>query len=246
MGRSETIPSAPQSSLAELSEQDRSGYDTGIMERILLDNRGFFISLDGPDGGGKTTQAARLVDWLRGLGFEVVACRDPGGTSLGERLRSLLLDRSVLAIGLRAEMLLYMASRAQMVDEVIRPAIEAGRVVVADRFLLANVVYQGYAGGLPVEEIWRVGQSATGGLLPDLTLVLDLPPDQAEARVGIPRDRLEDRGGGFRERVRAGYAEALRTYPAPAVVIDATADRETVAVRIRSEVERALGKCSRT
>ncbi len=120
--------------------------------------RGFFLTLDGPDGGGKTTQAARLVDWLRAEGHDVVACRDPGGTPLGDRLRALLLDRSELAIGLRAEMLLYMASRAQLVEEVVRPAIEAGKVVVSDRFLLANVVYQGYAGGLEVEELWRVGR----------------------------------------------------------------------------------------
>lgn len=216
------------------------------MERPPLRLPGFFLALDGPDGGGKTTQASRLVDWLRGLGHEVVICRDPGGTPLGERLRAILLERSEIAIGLRSEMLLYMASRAQMVEEVIRPALEAGQVVVADRFLLANVVYQGYAGGLPVEEVWRVGQASTGGLWPDLTLVLDLPPDRAEARVGAPRDRLEDRGGGFRERVRRGYAEALKTYPAPSVVIDASADQETVAARIQGEVERALGNRPRT
>lgn len=217
-----------------------------MMETTSPEDRGFFLALDGPDGGGKTTQAARLVDWLHGLGMDVVACRDPGGTPLGERLRNLLLDRSTMAIGLRSEMLLYMASRAQLVEEVVRPAIEAGRVVVADRFLLANVVYQGYAGGLPVEDLWRVGRSATGGLLPDLTLVLDLPPERAEARVGLPRDRMEDRGGDFRERVRAGFHEALKTYPAPSVVIDATADPETVAALIQNEVRRALANRPRT
>ena len=137
---------------------------------------GFFLVLDGPDGGGKTTQAARLADWLRERGFDVVACRDPGGTELGNRLRSILLDRHAVPISIRAEMLLYMASRAQMVEEVIRPALEAGHVVVCDRFLLATIVYQGHAGGLDPSEIAAVGKAATGGLFPDLTIVLDVDP----------------------------------------------------------------------
>src|SRR5438270_13318961 len=146
--------------------------------------RGLFIALDGPDGGGKTTQAARLVDWLRAQRFEVVACRDPGGTDLGDRLRAILLDRATVHLALRAEMLLYMASRAQLVEEVIRPALEPGRVVVSDRFLLATIIYQGYAGGLDPGEIARVGRIATGELLPDLTIVLDTAPELARARVG--------------------------------------------------------------
>src|SRR4051794_14767613 len=114
---------------------------------------GFFLVLDGSDGGGKTTQAARLADWLRDQKLDVVTCRDPGGTGLGDRLRSILLDRDTVSISLRSEMLLYMASRAQMVEEIIKPSLEAGRVVVCDRFLLSNLIYQGYAGGLPVEQI---------------------------------------------------------------------------------------------
>ena len=149
---------------------------------------------------------------------------------------------------LRAEMLLYMASRAQLVEDVIRPALEAGRVVVSDRFLLANVVYQGFAGGLPVDEVWRVGQVATGGLLPDLTLLLDVPTSLARARVGPARDRIEDRPESYHAEVREGFLRAAREgrdrpcpdYPAPIVVIDASADPEVVAGRIQSEVERAL------
>ena len=121
--------------------------------------------LDGPDGSGKTTQAAQIADWLRGRGYEVVTCRDPGGTALGERLRPILLDRSAVPISLRAEMLLYMTSRAQLVEEVIAPALAAGKLVVSDRYLLANIVYQGTAGGLLEEEIALVGMVATGGLL---------------------------------------------------------------------------------
>jgi len=201
---------------------------------------GFFISLDGPDGGGKSTQAARLVDWLGSRGVAVIPCRDPGGTALGDRLRSILLDRSNLEFCLRSEMLLYMASRAQLVEEIIRPALKKGKVVVSDRYLLANVVYQGYAGGLSAETLWEVGRAATGGLMPDLTLVLDLPTDVARARVGLARDRMEDRPIDYHERVRAGFAEASLTYPAPIRVIDASAANEVVARHIQTEVAHAL------
>jgi dTMP kinase len=173
---------------------------------------GFFLVLDGPDGGGKTTQAARLADWLRGRGFDVVTCRDPGGTALGNRLRAILLERDPVAISLRAEMLLYMASRAQMVVEVIRPALEAGRVVVCDRFTLSTIVYQGYAGGLGISQVDLIGQTATDQLQPDLTLILDLPTQAARARVGPARDRIEDRPADYHERVREGFLLAAREW----------------------------------
>ncbi len=208
--------------------------------------RGFFIALDGPDGGGKTTQVAHLAHWLRLHQLEVVTCRDPGGTALGERLRSILQDRHDTPISMRAEMLLFMASRAQLVEEVIRPAVEAGKIVISDRYLLANVVYQGHAGGLPVEEIWNVGTIATSGLLPDLTLLIDVPPAIAHDRIGVPRDRIEDRPEAFREAVRRGFLLASETYPAPLVGIDGSADAELVAAQIQHEVARALGTSSRT
>jgi dTMP kinase len=215
---------------------------------------GFFIVLDGPDGAGKTTQATRLAEWLRGRGLEVVTCRDPGGTALGDRLRNILLERSAVPISLRAEMLLYMVSRAQLVEEVIAPALAAGRIVVSDRYLLANIVYQGSAGGLLEEEIALVGMVATSGLLPDLTLVLDIAPDAATARVGTARDRIEDRPLFYRERVRAGYLGAARGenaaddsgrsgcpyYLAPIVLIDASTDPETVFEQVKCEVERVV------
>jgi dTMP kinase len=217
---------------------------------------GLFLVLDGPDGGGKSTQTGWLADWLRGLARDVVTCRDPGGTALGERLRAILLERAAVNISLRSEMLLYMASRAQLVDEVIAPALAAGGVVVSDRYLLANIVYQGSAGGLLEEEIALVGMVATGGLLPDLTIVLDIPPDTASARIGLARDRIEDRPLFYRERVRAGYLAAARGesdpgatpgepascpfYPAPIVLIDASNDPDTVFREIQREVLRVL------
>ena len=210
--------------------------------------RGFFLVLDGPDGGGKTTQAADLAAWLRARGRSVTTCREPGGTALGERVRSLLLDRAGFEFGPRAEMLLFMASRAQLVEEVIRPALARGDVVVCDRFLLASVIYQGYAGELGVDDVGRIGAVATGGLFPDLTLLLDVPTERARVRVGLARDRIEDRPERYHERVREGFlraADAARAgtcsyYPARLVVVDASAESATVAERIRSEVERAL------
>ena len=202
---------------------------------------GHFIALDGPDGGGKSTQQARVAAWLRQAGREVVACRDPGGTPLGDRLRALVMGRDQAAIGMRAEMLLYMASRAQLVEEVIRPATEMGKIVLADRFLLANMVYQGVAGGLDPAEILRVGLVATGGLLPDLTIVLDVPAEVANARTGGARDRIEDRPDAYKEAVRAGFRDAARIYPAPVVVLDACGDIDETFHAIRAEVSRALG-----
>jgi dTMP kinase len=211
---------------------------------------GFFLVLDGPDGGGKTTQAALLADWLRDRGFDVVACREPGGTALGNRLRSIVIDRDSLSFSIRAEMLLFMASRAQMVDEVIRPALEAGHVVVCDRFLLSTIVYQGHAGGVDPAEIAAVGRIATGGLMPDLTVVLDVDPQTARGRVGAARDRIEDRPADYQDRVREGYLEAARPaagagglaslYPAPVVLVDAAASPGAVFGLIKSEVERVL------
>ena len=204
-----------------------------------------FLAIEGPDGSGKTTQAARLVAWLRSLGHDVMACRDPGGTELGNRLRSILLDRSDLSISLRAEMLLYMASRSQLVEDVVRPALESGKIVVSDRFLLSNVVYQGYAGGLDPEEIWSVGKIATGGLLPGLTLVIDVTTELALARTGGARDRIEDRPESYRQRVREGFLTASKTYPAAIVVVDGSAPADVVAAQLQREVSHALGINSR-
>jgi dTMP kinase len=222
---------------------------------------GLLLVLDGPDGGGKSMQVGRLAEWLRGLGHDVVNCRDPGGTALGERLRAILLERADVSISLRSEMLLYMASRAQLVEEVIAPTLAAGGVVVSDRFILANIVYQGSAGGLLEEEIALVGMVATGGILPDLTIVLDIAPDTAAARVGSARDRIEDRPLFYRERVRAGYLAAARGesdpgatveeprscpyYPAPIVLIDASNDPDTVFKEIQREVLRVLANRTR-
>jgi dTMP kinase len=197
-----------------------------------------FLSIDGGDGSGKSTQIDLLADWLRRQGRKVVTCRDPGSTPLGEAVRSILLDRHDLHIDRRAEMLLYMAARAQMVEEVIRPALEQGKTVLCDRYLLANVVYQGYGGGLDVTTLWQVGRVATGGLMPDLTIVLDVPADAAAARIARPLDRMEKQGAEFHARVREGFlAEAARS-PGQIVVVNAARSVEEVQEEIRKIVER--------
>lgn len=165
-----------------------------------------FFSFDGIDGVGKSTQVTLLAEGLRKRGYEVVICRDPGSTPLGERIRTVLLESTAeTPIGGRSEMFLYMAARAQLVEEVIRPALGAGKIVIADRYLLANVVYQGHAGGLDPQEIWQVGKIATEGLLPDCVFLLDMVPEGAGKRMDRPLDRMESRGDEYRERLRAGF-----------------------------------------
>ena len=135
-----------------------------------------FIVLEGIDGSGKSSQVAPLVEWLRGRGHDVVACRDPGATPAGDAIRQILLHRQEIPLGPTTEMLLYMAARAQLVSAVIAPALERGAWVVSDRYLPANIVYQGHAGALDPEIIRSVGGIATGGIAPDLVLLLDLDP----------------------------------------------------------------------
>jgi dTMP kinase len=200
-----------------------------------------FVALDGLDGTGKSTQCRLLANWLRGRGLEPVLCVDPGGTAVGETIRSLLLhQRPAWGMALPCEALLFMASRAQLVHEVIRPALGAGRPVVADRFLLANVVYQGYGGGLDPRQLWDIGRFATGGLEPDLTLVLDLAPEVALARRAGTLDRVESRDAAYHRRVREGFLAEARLHPDRIRVLDAGRSVEAIAECIRQEVERVL------
>jgi dTMP kinase len=200
-----------------------------------------FVSFDGVDGTGKSTQIRLLAEALRARGQEVVICRDPGGTPLGERLREILLDHHGITIHRRSEMLLYMASRAALVEEVIRPALVAGKTVISDRYLLANVVYQGHAGGLDPADIWRVGEVTVGGLMPDLIFVLDMPAERAGARIQRAADRIEAQGLVYLEAVRQGFLTEARKQPAKIVVVDADRPAEAVHVEVMSAIERMDG-----
>jgi dTMP kinase len=197
-----------------------------------------FLSLDGVDGVGKSTQIALLVDSLREQGHQVESCRDPGSTELGEAIRQIVLHGQTTPIHRTSEMLLYMAARAQLVEEIIRPALAAGKVVVCDRFVLANVVYQGYAGGLDVEELWSVGEVATGGLHPDLTIVLDMDVQAARTRMDRAPDRMEAQGVAFLEQVRNGFLIESQLSHERIVVVDAAQDRQ----RVQQDICRAVAE----
>jgi dTMP kinase len=187
-----------------------------------------FISVDGIDGAGKSTQMDLLEAWLSARGENVVRFRDPGATQLGEAVREILLHREEIPIAMRSEMLLYMAARAQLVDEQIRPARESGKTVLCDRYLLANVVYQGCAGGLDIESLWNVGHIATGGLRPDVTIVFDVDTSIALQRVGTGQDRLEKRGFDYFEKVRHGFLDQVSRASAHSIVVDASPSPEIV------------------
>jgi dTMP kinase len=199
---------------------------------------GRFIVLDGIDGAGKSSQIQPLVQWLTAGGRTVTTCRDPGSTPAGDAIRAILLDRHEIHLAPTSEMLLYMAARAQLVAEVIRPALARGEWVVSDRYLLANIVYQGHAGGLDPDVVRRVGAVATGGLEPDCVLVLDIDLATAARRLDRPLDKLENRGDEFRARLRAGYLAESARDPDRIAVIDAAATPEVVADRLRTELGR--------
>jgi dTMP kinase len=191
-----------------------------------------FVSLEGLDGTGKTTQAALLVESVRAGGREVVAVREPGGTAVGERVRDLLLDPQA-EIAPWTEALLYAAARAQLVHDVIRPALARGAVVVADRFVDSSLAYQGVARGLGVELVQAVNEAATGGLYPDRTVLLDLPEQAALARLGATPDRMEAEDEAFHAVVADGFAQALARFRGRVRSVDASGTPEQVAARVR-------------
>ena len=200
-----------------------------------------FLSLDGIDGTGKTTQCRMLVEWLNAAGVPAIGCRDPGGTPFGDQLRQILLA-SASELSPRAETLSFMASRAELVARVIRPALESRQVVVSDRFVMANVVYQGHACGIPPEDVWAVGRFSTGCILPDLTIVLDLPVDHAIARRARSADRMEGRGRDYLEKVRQGFRAEAARQPETVVLVDASPNADAVQCRLREIVGAFLSK----
>jgi len=203
-----------------------------------------FITIEGVEGAGKTTQAARLTDVLRREGHDVVLTREPGGTELGRRLRQLLLDESSLAPTAQTELLLYLADRAEHVERLIRPALDRGSVVIADRFSDSMVAYQGYGRGVPIETVRRLDDFARGGVQPGLTFVLDLPAEEGLERIRATRsgDRLENEAIEFHRRVRAGFQAIAAEHTDRVMVIDARNEVQTIAAEIADEVRRRLGR----
>jgi dTMP kinase len=212
-------------------------------EPVASSGRGLFLVLEGVEGAGKTTQLALLAEALQARGFRVRQAREPGGTPLGEAVRGVLLDRKDLGIGPESELLLMLAARAAFVREVVRPALEAGMVMLADRFESSTFAYQGYGRGLPLEQVRPMNAFATGGLVPDRVLVLDLPLDQGRARQrqdGKEADRIEGAPDDFHARVAEGYRALARTHP-EVTLVDARGTPEEVHRRILELLEPLLG-----
>jgi len=193
-----------------------------------------FITLDGGDGCGKSTQIQRLAEKLLSQGHEVVCCRDPGSTPLGDAVRDILLNRHELHIADITEVFLFTAARAQLVREVIRPALENGKIVLSDRFLISTLVYQCHAGGVPKEILESVSVPAVGDTLPDVGIVLDIPYEAAARRRGhrAAPDRMERKGEEYHRLVREGFLMYAAAEPERYAVVDATPSPDEVATAI--------------
>ncbi|WP_415948283.1 dTMP kinase [Streptomyces sp. KLOTTS4A1] len=201
---------------------------------------GFFIALEGGDGAGKSTQAEALAEWIRAKGHEVVLTREPGATPVGKRLRSILLDVSSAGLSHRAEALLYAADRAEHVDTVVRPALERGAVVISDRYIDSSVAYQGAGRDLSPTEIARISRWATDGLVPQLTVLLDVSPEAARERFTEAPDRLESEPAEFHARVRAGFLTLASADPGRYLVVDAAQEPEAVTTVVRHRLDQML------
>lgn len=204
---------------------------------------GLFITFEGGDGSGKSTQSALLTEWLEGAGHTVVLSREPGGTDLGLELRELVLHRRG-EMAPRAEALIYAADRAHNIATTVRPALERGDIVVQDRYLDSSVAYQGAGRVLPAEEVRNLSLWATEGLLPDLTILLDLHEGQDRLAGRTKYDRLEAAGDDFHARVREAYLELAAAEPERFLVLDARDTIESIAAAIRERVERLLASGS--
>ncbi len=200
--------------------------------------RGIFISFEGPDGCGKSTQIGLLEEYLREQGLDVVRVREPGGTPISEKIREIILDKKNSEMSARTEALLYAASRAQLTAEVIEPALKAGSMVLSDRFMDSSIAYQGFGRGLG-EGVRLINEFAVGELQPDLTFLLDLSPEKGRARLlkdGEP-DRLESEAMSFHRAVYEGYLELSRIYADRFVVVDADRPVEDIAEDIRKAID---------
>lgn len=194
---------------------------------------GTFITIEGPDGAGKTTAARHILEGLQAQGIPCLLTREPGGSKIAEEIRNILLDPENTAMDPVTEAILYAAARRQHLQEIVVPALESGMTVLCDRFVDSSLAYQGWARGLGIDTVWELNQPAIRDLLPDLTILIDIDEEEAEARIrkrgGIDRFDLEDRE--FRRRVREGFREAARRFPERIVTIDGSGTEEEVSAR---------------
>ncbi|MHC4711869.1 MAG: dTMP kinase [Planctomycetota bacterium] len=211
----------------------------------MSEGAGRFIVFEGVDGSGKSTQAFLLTKFLGERKVRVLPTREPGGTDTAEKMREILLDPGGEDLSAECELLLYMASRAQHVERVIKPSLEKGIIVVCERYNWSSIAYQGYAGGLPIDMVEEIGRFATEGLEPDLTVVLDIDPEIAVTREMTPAegrsyDRIERKGVEFQHKVRAGFLELARRHPERSRVVDASLPAKRVHEEIQKLVANVL------
>ncbi|MFG1855523.1 dTMP kinase [Actinomadura geliboluensis] len=202
--------------------------------------RGVFIAFEGGEGAGKTTQSRLAAIWLRDHGYDVVTTHEPGATKIGMRLRAMLLDRDTTGLSDRAETLLYAADRADHVANVIKPAVERGAIVVTDRYVDSSLAYQGFGRQQAVEDIVRVNAWATGGLVPDLTVLLEIPPEAGLRRLPAPADRIESEPQDFHERVRAGFRALAEADPDRYLILDASRPQGELSREIQYRIREIL------
>lgn len=197
-----------------------------------------FITFEGVDGAGKSTQLKLLMEYLQERGVEYIFTREPGGTPLAERIREVLLDPAHTGMSVITEAYLYAASRADHVSQVVRPALQSGKVVICDRYVDSSMVYQGFAGGMPLDFLSQINEMATGSLKPHRTIVLDLTPEVARERRGA--DRMEQKSEWFHRQVREGYLELAKAEPRRVKLVDASGTVEAVQAEVRKLVDEVL------
>lgn len=202
--------------------------------------KGKFITFEGPEGSGKSTQSKLLYRYLKDKGYSVIWLREPGGTEISEKLRKILLDAKNHSMTPVCEMLLYMASRAQVVNEVIKPALKKGKIVVCDRFLDSTLAYQGFGLGIDIDSIRRIGELVTCRIKPDLTLFLDLSLKEALKRCGDVKDRIEKRSLQYHQRVREGYLKLAKLEPNRIKIVKVNKNITAIQGDIRKLVDKYL------
>jgi len=209
------------------------------LENIL---KGKFITFEGSECCGKSTQSKLLYEYLQEKGRETIFLREPGGTKVSEKIRHILLDNENKSLAAETELLLYMASRAQTVSEVIKPALSEGKIVICDRFLDSTVVYQGYGLGMDIKLIKILGDFATAGVKPDLTILLDLPVEEALNGIRREKDRIENRPLEYHRKVKNGYLALAKQEPERIKIVKLAEDKNETQNKIRVLVEKLLGK----
>lgn len=201
---------------------------------------GKFITFEGSEGSGKSTQAALVFEYLKSRKMPVMLLREPGGVKISENIRKLLLDVNNTGMGDECETLLYMAARAQMVKEVLEPQLKSGKIVLCDRFLDSTIAYQGYGNGIDLNTIEQVGNFATRGIAPDLTVLFDIQPEKGLSRTNQIKDRIESRSVEYHKRVRNGYLDLSKRDPGRIKVIKVDADKDEIFKRVKVHIDALL------